>query len=101
MPVCQDFFCQSSFYQQLFELDQAIAAAVRQAGCPYCSGRLHVADYPRKPRGLREPLTADYQRRLSSAAVLIGEQAQTAIPAPESSFTTISLTHWALGADPF
>jgi hypothetical protein len=65
MPVCQDFFCQSSFYQQLFELDQAIAAAVRQAGCPYCSGRLHVADYPRKPRGLREPLTADYQRRLS------------------------------------
>lgn len=63
--MCQDFFCSASFYRSLFELDQAIAETVCQAGCVHCGERLHVADYPRKPRGLREPLTTDYQRRLS------------------------------------
>jgi hypothetical protein len=78
--VCQDFFRNTSFYQSLFALDQAIAEAVRRTGCPYCSGRLHVADYPRKPRGLREPLTADYQRRLSFCCARDGCRRRTTPP---------------------
>ena len=63
--VCQAVFNDSSFYQSLFQLDQAIAADVQAAGCPYCGGRLHVADYPRKPHGIRSALDETHQYRLS------------------------------------
>ncbi len=33
-------------------IDASIAEAFREAGCGRCGGRLHVADYARKPRGL-------------------------------------------------
>lgn len=35
----------------LFHCDRELAAEVRKGGCPRCSGRLHQANYPRKPRG--------------------------------------------------
>jgi hypothetical protein len=35
----------------LLRCDQDLAKEVRKAGCPRCSGRLHQANYPRKPRG--------------------------------------------------
>jgi len=63
--VCQVIFDDTSFYQSLFQLDQAIAADVQSAGCRHCGGRLHVADYPRKPRGIRSVLEGSYQYRLS------------------------------------
>ena len=34
----------------LFSVDQDLAETTRQKACP-CGGRLHRADYPRKPRG--------------------------------------------------
>ena len=49
--MCHAFLTDPRFYRFLVEADQAIADAVRQDGCP-CGGRLHRADYPRKPRGL-------------------------------------------------
>lgn len=78
--MCQDFFANTSFYQFLFELDQAIAEVVGHARCAHCGGRLHVADYPRKPRGLREPLSADYQRRLSFCCAREGCRRRTTPP---------------------
>jgi hypothetical protein len=35
----------------LIRCDRELAEEVRREGCPRCSGRLHQANYPRKPRG--------------------------------------------------
>jgi hypothetical protein len=53
----------SSFWEFLFSIDQDLAQTARQQGCA-CGGRLHRADYPRKPRGV-EGLPEHYCRRLS------------------------------------
>jgi hypothetical protein len=53
----------ASFWQFLFSIDQDLAKASQQEGCA-CGGRLHRADYPRKPRGVEE-LPEEYGRRLS------------------------------------
>jgi hypothetical protein len=78
--VCQALFDDASFYQSLFQLDQAIAADVQAAGCQYCGGRLHVADYPRKPRGVRSALDASYQYRLSFCCAMDGCRRRTTPP---------------------
>jgi hypothetical protein len=39
-------------YHFLNRIDQDLAALVQAAGCPHCPGRLDVANYPRKPRGV-------------------------------------------------
>lgn len=41
----------SEFFEGLEQLDHTIAAAVREAGCVRCGGRLHRGDFARKPRG--------------------------------------------------
>ncbi len=38
-------------YQFFEQVDRDSAEAVRAAGCRYCGGTLHQADYERKPRG--------------------------------------------------
>jgi hypothetical protein len=45
----------ASFWSFLFAIDQDLAEETRRKGCP-CGGRLHCADYPRKPRGARPQL---------------------------------------------
>jgi len=40
----------ASFWLFLFSVDQDLAETARQKACP-CGGRLHRANYPRKPRG--------------------------------------------------
>jgi hypothetical protein len=52
------------FYAYLLRLDQDLAAEVQAKGCG-CGGRLHCADYPRKPRGAPPELSEDYDWRLS------------------------------------
>ena len=54
----------ASFWAFLFSVDQDLAEAVRKVGCP-CGGRLHCANYPRKPRGGCENLPVSYGYRLS------------------------------------
>jgi hypothetical protein len=39
------------FFEGLERVDAEVVAAVAMAGCAKCGGRLHRADYPRKPRG--------------------------------------------------
>ena len=64
--MCHDFIADASFWQRLFELDQLIAEEVRAKGCPHCGDVLHVAHYPRKPRGVVHTVLGEhYQTRLS------------------------------------
>ena len=54
----------SSFWRFLFSIDQDLAETARQKNCA-CGGRLHRANYPRKPRGGPDDLPEEYGRRLS------------------------------------
>lgn len=64
--MCHAFLSDTRFYQFLTQIDQDIAAEVQRGGCPHClDGPLHIANYPRKPRGLRETLDDSYQIRQS------------------------------------
>jgi len=63
--VCHAFFNDSRFYQFLFRIDQEIADEAQSEGCAHCGSTLHVAHYPRKPRGIRCALDETYERRLS------------------------------------
>jgi len=50
--------------EQLERIDQDLADEVRARGCPHCGGRLHSANYQRRPRC--GPLTGEaVQQRLS------------------------------------
>ncbi len=63
--MCHAFFEDARFYQYLFHIDLENAKAAQAEGCAHCGGKLHVADYPRKPRGVRSALDETYQTRLS------------------------------------
>ena len=54
----------ASFWQFLFRVDQELAETARAEACP-CGGRLHHANYPRKPRGGPDDLPKEYRYRLS------------------------------------
>jgi len=45
------FLQDPAFVRFLNRIDEELAAAARLGGCRFCEGPLHVADYPRKPRG--------------------------------------------------
>jgi len=54
--------------QQMLEttkIDAQLAAEPRQRRCPGCAGPLHVADFPRKPRGCPASVRQEYSRRPS------------------------------------
>ena len=55
----------SAFFHFLSRIDEEFAAATRLARCPGCAGPLHVADFPRKPRGCPAAVREDYSWRLS------------------------------------
>ena len=63
--MCHAFLSDSRFYQFLFRIDQEIANETQLEGCAHCGGRLHVACYPRKPRGIWSALDKSYGIRLS------------------------------------
>jgi len=48
---CQCYLADQVLYQLLEKVDTEVAEKCQQEGCRYCSGHLHRADYPRKPRG--------------------------------------------------
>lgn len=54
----------ASFWAFLWSVDEDLGKETRKAGCP-CGGRLHGANFPRKPRGAREKLPESYSYRLS------------------------------------
>jgi hypothetical protein len=54
----------ASFWSFLLAIDQDLAETARKQGCP-CGGRLHCANYPRKPRGSSVELPEPQRVRLS------------------------------------
>ena len=52
------------FWVFLFSIDKKFATEACLAGCP-CGGRLHRADYPRKPRGGAKGLPRESTYRMS------------------------------------
>jgi hypothetical protein len=54
----------ASFWSFLFAIDQDLAETARRNACP-CGGRLHCANYLRKPRGTPVQLSEPQRVRLS------------------------------------
>ena len=54
----------ATFWAFLFSVDKDLAETAKAKQCPACGGRLHRADYPRKPRGPQH-LPDEYRWRLS------------------------------------
>ena len=54
----------ASFWSFLLTVDGDLAEETRKEGCP-CGGRLHCANYPRKPRGAGLQLSEFQRLRLS------------------------------------
>ena len=53
-------------FQWLVEIDEETSLRVAAAGCPWCGGRLHRGDYPRKPRGGLVAVAGEvFSRRIS------------------------------------
>ena len=48
---CQSHLADQELHQLLEKVDADLAQEVRQKGCLFCRGKLHRADYDRKPRG--------------------------------------------------
>jgi hypothetical protein len=54
----------ASFWSFLLAVDEDLAEQTRKQGCP-CGGRLHSANYPRKPRGTPDQLPESQRLRHS------------------------------------
>jgi len=54
----------AGFWSFLLSIDRDLAETTRQQHCS-CGGRLHHANYPRKPRGCPDGLPDEFHRRLS------------------------------------
>ena len=54
----------ASFWSFLLAVDEDLAEKTRKKGCP-CGGRLHCANYLRKPRGTPDQLPEPQRLRLS------------------------------------
>ncbi len=52
------------FWSFLLSIDRDLAETTRQEGCS-CGGRLHCANYPRRPRGCPDELPEAYRQRFS------------------------------------
>ena len=64
--MCHSSALDASFWLNLLQFDRYIADQVQSLGCQYCAGKLHLANYSRKPRGEhRDLLGEDYTQRLS------------------------------------
>lgn len=64
--MCHAYLGTSNFWTVLFRFDEDLAEQTRKQGCGWCTGKLHSAAYPRKPRGVsRSVLGEEYDRRHS------------------------------------
>ena len=60
------------FYRQLLEFDRDLATAARDSGCGECCGKLHLAQFGCKPRGVPPGLGDEYPRRFSFCCAVDG-----------------------------
>ena len=78
--MCHALLRDASLYEQLLAFDHDLAAEARAAGCAFCTGILHSARYPRKPRGGPDDLGPDYATRLSFCCAADGCRRRTTPP---------------------
>ena len=62
--MCHALLQDPRFFALLLEIDRDQAAQTQAAGCA-CEGRLHRADYPRKPRGCLPEFRSSFEQRFS------------------------------------
>lgn len=63
--MCHAVLQDPAFFHFLTRIDEEFASGARLGRCPGCAGPLHVADFPRKPRGCPAAVREDYSWRLS------------------------------------
>lgn len=63
--MCHAVLQDPAFFRFLTHIDEEFASATRLGRCPGCGGPLHVADFPRKPRGCPAAVREAYSWRLS------------------------------------
>lgn len=63
--MCHAVLQNPAFFRFLTRIDEELAAATRLQRCQACEGPLHVANFPRKPRGCPPAVREEYSRRLS------------------------------------
>jgi hypothetical protein len=63
--MSHNFLQNASFHLLLSLIDKDLSAKAQEAGCHYCGGPLHQADYPRSPCGISAPFRGYYDKRLS------------------------------------
>ena len=61
-----DFVGEASFWLKLKGIDLELSRRSIARGCQLCGGPLHVADYPRKPRGVPEAVDEAFSTRYSA-----------------------------------
>ena len=61
-----DLTGEASFWDRLNQIDFRLSREAIAKGCPLCGGPLHVANYPRKPRGVPEALAGAFAYRYSA-----------------------------------
>ena len=62
--MCHFLVQDPTFFAVLLAIDQEQAVLTQAAGCA-CEGRLHCANYPRKPRGCLPEFRSSFDRRFS------------------------------------
>lgn len=72
MPQVAFLLQELRLYLRLQRCDDDLARGARQAGCRRCSGVLHSARYPRKPRGGPAGLSDGYAKRASFCCAVEG-----------------------------
>ena len=68
--MCSKVLRDPRFFQALFLVDAELAEETRSVGCS-CGGRLHRADYERKPRGALISLKPAFSRRFSFCSIAL------------------------------
>jgi len=71
MTVCHASSIDSTIWPRLYQLDKLIAEEVQSCNCPYCGAVLHVAMYPRKPRGVSRPPSVRFLGRKVYLGVMV------------------------------
>ena len=68
----QTLLADPKFHERILDFDRDRAEACRAAGCPDCGGRLHAANYLRKPRGWLIALGEQHNLRFSFCCAVDG-----------------------------
>ena len=63
--MCHAFLQNPNFLLLLLQIDTDLAVKMHVSGCFYCTGKLHRANYPRKPRCCLDELFDDFSFRFS------------------------------------